>query len=188
MKITKGLTWPFLLFTFASLIVFMGALAALQHNCFTPAEQPTTTDAAFDFSSPNYGICRRNFRFHWFSFAFVAATLIGMMIAAAMGQGLHYSRPFWIGMLAVSTMLMMIMCETFTGVLHLNSAFGWYRPVAATLAGAVMTVTGLVLLMMAVGTDWEHRRGYHGNHDKPVSGVTGAAVPVQNVRVVEDRV
>lgn len=50
-----------------------------------------------DFSSPNYGICRRNFRFHWFSFAFVAATLIGMMIAAAMGQGLHYSRPFWIG-------------------------------------------------------------------------------------------
>lgn len=91
-------------------------------------------------------------------------------------------------MLAVSTMLMMIMCETFTGVLHLNSAFGWYSPVAATLAGAVATVTGLVLLMMAVGTDWEHRRGHHGNHDKPVSGVTGVAVPVQNVRVVEDRV
>jgi hypothetical protein len=52
-----------------------------------------------DLSSPNYGICRHAFRFHWFSFAFVAATLIGMMIAAAIGMGLHFSRPFWIGKL-----------------------------------------------------------------------------------------
>jgi hypothetical protein len=42
-------------------------------------------------------VCSHTFRFHWFSFAFVLATLIGMMIAAAMGHGLHYSRPFWIG-------------------------------------------------------------------------------------------
>jgi hypothetical protein len=52
---------------------------------------------AADLSSPRYDICSRTFRFHWFSFAFVLATLIGMMIAAAMGHGLHYSRPFWIG-------------------------------------------------------------------------------------------
>jgi hypothetical protein len=91
-------------------------------------------------------------------------------------------------MLSVSTVLMMIMCETFVGILHLNSAAGWYSPVATTLAGAVMTVTGLILLMMAVGTDWEHRRGHGDHNDKPVSGVTGVAVPVQNVRVAEERV
>jgi hypothetical protein len=52
---------------------------------------------AADLSSPRYDICTRTFRFHWFSFAFVLATLIGMMIATAVGAGLHYSRPFWIG-------------------------------------------------------------------------------------------
>jgi hypothetical protein len=90
-------------------------------------------------------------------------------------------------MLAVSTVLMMMMSETFVGLLHLQEAAGWYRPIAATLAGAVMTVTGLVLLMMAVGTDWEHRRG-HGSHDKVATGITGVAVPVQNVRVADERV
>jgi hypothetical protein len=50
-----------------------------------------------DLSSPRYDICARVYRFHWFSFAFVAVTLIGMMITAITKAGLHYSRPFWIG-------------------------------------------------------------------------------------------
>jgi uncharacterized membrane protein len=90
-------------------------------------------------------------------------------------------------MLAVSTVLMMIMSETFTGIHYLEDGSSWFSALRAILAGAIMTVVGLVLLMMAVGTDWEHRRG-HGDHDKAHSGITGAAVPVQNVRVVEDRV
>jgi hypothetical protein len=90
-------------------------------------------------------------------------------------------------MLAVSTVLMMMMSETFTGLHYLEEGSAWYHSLRATLAGAIATVVGLVLLMMAVGTDWEHRRG-HGDDDKAHSGITGVAVPVQNVRVVEDRV
>lgn len=51
--------------------------------------------------------------------------------------------------------------------------------------GAIITTAFLVLLMMALGTDWEHRRGV-GREDKLHHGVgTTAAVPVSNVRVVE---
>eukprot|EP00878_Enallax_costatus_P009435 GHUV01009860.1.p3 GENE.GHUV01009860.1~~GHUV01009860.1.p3 ORF type:complete len:117 (+),score=29.67 GHUV01009860.1:36-353(+) len=103
-----------------------------------------------------------------------------------MGAGLHYSRPFWIGMLAVSTVLMMMMCETFIGMHYLVTFEAWDRSIDAILAGAIATTVGLVLLMMAVGTDWEHRRGHDSHHtDKGHSGVTGVAVPVQNVRVEE---
>jgi multisubunit Na+/H+ antiporter MnhB subunit len=92
-------------------------------------------------------------------------------------------------MLAVSTVLMMIACETYTGMQHLNEGWPWYRSLNAVLAGAVMTTVGLVLLMMAIGTDWEHRSGHNNHdHDKAHSGIGGVAVPVQNVRVVEERV
>jgi uncharacterized membrane protein len=90
-------------------------------------------------------------------------------------------------MLAVSTVLMMIMSETFTGLHYYEEGGMWFQKLRAILAGAIMTVVGLVLLMMAVGTDWEHRRG-HGDHDKAHSGITGVAVPVQNVRVADERV
>lgn len=91
-------------------------------------------------------------------------------------------------MLAVSTVLMMMMCETFTGIHYLEEGRPWIHGLRAILAGAIMTVVGLVLLMMAVGTDWEHRRGHDSHHDDKVhSGIHsgGVAVPVQNVRVEE---
>eukprot|EP00878_Enallax_costatus_P012157 GHUV01012694.1.p1 GENE.GHUV01012694.1~~GHUV01012694.1.p1 ORF type:complete len:189 (+),score=47.36 GHUV01012694.1:123-689(+) len=186
MKLTKGLTWPFLIFTFLSLIVFLAGLAAVQHNCtdrfgFTGP----TTSSAFNLSAPLTETCSRIFRFHWFTLAFVGITLLGMMVAAAMGAGLHYSRPFWIGMLAVSTVLMMIMCETFVGMQRIEEFLPWESAIDAILAGAIATTVGLVLLMMAVGTDWEHRRGHDSHDEKYQSGIGGVAVPVQNVRVEE---
>eukprot|EP00882_Tetradesmus_deserticola_P000144 GHRQ01000162.1.p1 GENE.GHRQ01000162.1~~GHRQ01000162.1.p1 ORF type:complete len:188 (+),score=51.31 GHRQ01000162.1:233-796(+) len=185
MKLTKGLTWPLLLLTFASLLVFMGGLASIQHNCYRPTGLGVAANSAFNLSDPNFALCSRVYRLHWFTFAFVAATLIGLMIAAAMGAGLHYSRPFWIGMLAVSTVLMMIMCETFVGMQRIEEFLPWESAIDAILAGAIATTVGLVLLMMAVGTDWEHRRGHDSHDEKYQSGIGGVAVPVQNVRVEE---
>lgn len=95
-------------------------------------------------------------------------------------------------MLAVSTILMMLMSEAFLGEMYMYEAGAqkWLSQMRTAAAGAIMTVVGLVLLMLAVGTDWEHRRGTTGDEAKPESGVTtttttGVAVPVQNVRVAE---
>jgi hypothetical protein len=139
-------------------------------------------------------------RFYWFSWAFVFATLLGILVTAITGLGLHFSRPFWIGMLSVSTILMMIASEAFLAFTDLYEgirppgvadstapyADNWIRRIRTAAAGAIITTAFLVLLMMALGTDWEHRRGA-GRDDKlhTAHHTTGVAVPVSNARVVE---
>jgi hypothetical protein len=126
--------------------------------------------------------CYRLYRFYWFSFAFVFVTLLGIMVAAVLSLGLIFSRPFWIGMLAVSTLLMMIASEAFlafTDLVVLNGTGGqWLNRIRTTTAGAIMTVAFLVFLMMAIGTDWERRRGDGTATTKPVAGTgVGGAGP-----------
>ncbi|KAF8071359.1 hypothetical protein HT031_001443 [Scenedesmus sp. PABB004] len=142
--------------------------------------------------------CSHALRFWWFVFAFVFATLLGLLLTTALRTALHFSRPFWIGMLAVCTVLMMMASEAFlalTGATLGGGAAapgGWLHRVRAATAGAIAAVASLVLLMMAVGTDWEHRAGHGRDDDKPATGFAGhgqgaapLAVPAQNVRVVE---
>jgi magnesium-transporting ATPase (P-type) len=186
--LTTGLTWPFLLLALASLFVYMAGLAAVQNVCYgdgmpgVPLNGDSSPTGVFGMSS---GIvdCKRLYRFYWFSFAFVLVTLLGIMVAAVLSLGLIFSRPFWIGMLAVSTLLMMIASEAFlafTDLVEANSSGQWVHRMRTTTAGAIMTVAFLVFLMMAIGTDWERRRGDGTATTKPVAGTgvggTGPAV------------
>jgi hypothetical protein len=98
------------------------------------------------------------FRFYWFIFAFVMATLLGLAIAAAVKMALHFSRPFWVGMVTISALLMMIASEFFLG--HDNafdSTGGWapwlHNRWRLATAGAIMSVVSLVLLLLAIGTE-----------------------------------
>lgn len=59
--------------------------------------------------------CGTVFRFYWWNFAFTLATLVGIGIAAATRLGLHYSRAFWVGMIAVCLFMNMVACEAFLG-------------------------------------------------------------------------
>lgn len=136
-----------------------------------------------------------------FIFAFITVTLLGLLATASSGEGLHHSRPFWVGMLAVSIVLAMVAAEAFLAFTlsydYMLPAPGWWRhQMRTTAAGAIISVAALVLTMMAIGTDWERRAGRGGRAggdvgdiDKPAAGLAPAsgrvAVPVQNIRVVE---
>lgn len=209
--LTHSLTWPFLLLSLASLTVFMAGLAATQQQCGTygmpgitqglGSQAASSSPTGVFGMSTGYRDCVRLHRFYWFSWAFVLATLLGILITAVLNWGLHHSRPFWIGMLAVSTILMMIASEAFLSFTDLveginpagvadNTGDGvdnWIRRFRTAAAGAIITTAFLVLLMMAIGTDWEHRRG-HGRNEKNFSGVAvtqPGTVPVSNVRMVD---
>lgn len=103
--------------------------------------------------------CSRMLRFYWFIFAFVLVTLLGLLICASLRLALHWSRPFWVGMLSICTLLMMIACEFFLGAGNaLDSTGGWaggwmHTRWRTATAGAIMSVVSLVLLLMAIGTE-----------------------------------
>ena len=105
--------------------------------------------------SSSFERCGYVFRFYWFGFAFVLVTLLGVTIAASTRLGLHYSRPFWVGMITVCIFLMMVACEAFLGYesAYSQASYGWLSRWQATLAGAIINVVWLVFLLMAVGTE-----------------------------------
>lgn len=193
MKITKGISWPFLILSIASTLLFMAGLASLQHTCYNVGSWPgigggnSSPTAAFGMSD-GFGSCRKVLRFYWFTFAFVIATLLGLAVTTAMKNSLHFSRPFWTGMVTISIVLMMIASEAFLGFTDLyegpagNNAFGpWINRMRVAAAGAIISVAFLIFLLMGLGVDWENRTGgaaYHGKH-QPVG------VPATNVRVVD---
>jgi len=93
-----------------------------------------------------------------FIFAFVIVVLLGLLITTVTHLGLHFSRPFWVGMLAISALLMMVASEAFLGFEKMfkygANEPGWWRARWRTAtAGAIMSVVSLILLMMAVGTE-----------------------------------
>jgi hypothetical protein len=196
LKKTLGLTWPFWALALLTSLVFMAGLASLQRGCYTTGFPGDVLggDAGMLNSSPTgvFGMstgwsdCNHVLRFYWFSWAFVLVTLLGLAIAAATRWGLHYSRPFWVAMLAICTLLMMIASEAFLAFSHLyNNAVAepwwWGARMRLASAGAIMSVVSLILLMLAVGTDWEHRAGAgrRGSPDvdaKPTSALAGPGV------------
>jgi len=108
--------------------------------------------------SASWDNCSSVFRFSWFTLAFVMVVLLGLLITTVTHLGLHFSRPFWVGMLAISALLMMIASESFFGIGKMDkygaNEPGWWRVRWRTAtAGAIMTVVYLILLMMAVGTE-----------------------------------
>eukprot|EP00879_Flechtneria_rotunda_P000023 GHRR01000037.1.p1 GENE.GHRR01000037.1~~GHRR01000037.1.p1 ORF type:complete len:220 (+),score=52.13 GHRR01000037.1:233-892(+) len=131
------------------------------------------------------GNCTTVFRWYWFTFAFVLVTLLGLLVTAGTGLGLHFSRPFWIGMVTISTLLMMIASEAFLAFTNGAESLGlfgyWVNSLRCTAAGAIISVAFLVLLLMAIGTDWEHRRGAGRGVDKPTTAI---AVPAGTVNTV----
>lgn len=86
------------------------------------------------------------------------ATLLGLAISAAIKMTLHFTRPFWVGMITISALLMMIASEAFLG---LDNYFDSANPLSGTghnrwrvaTAGAIMSVVSLILLLLAVGTE-----------------------------------
>jgi len=104
--------------------------------------------------SDTFANCSTVFRFYWFAFAFMTVTLCGLAIAASTRNGLHYSRPFWVGMVTVNVFLMMVASEAFLGYEPLYEQTYWWRSrFRATVAGAIINVVWLVFLLMAVGTE-----------------------------------
>jgi len=97
--------------------------------------------------------CGNLFRFYWFAFAFMTVTLCGVAIAASTRRGLHYSRPFWVGMVTVCVFLMMVASEAFLGYEPLYEQTWWLYRFRATVAGAIINVVWLVFLLLAVGTE-----------------------------------
>jgi hypothetical protein len=104
--LTRALSWPALVFTFATWAVFLAGIACLQHNCNDgttgagTSQVPTPAAANTFGSSGLFGFssalpCARFFRFWWFVMAFEFVTLVGAFIAAAPKYGLASSRPFW---------------------------------------------------------------------------------------------
>lgn len=206
LKTTKGLTWPFLALAMATSVVFMAGLAALQAGCgsLTLPGQGTGAasasgaglfnNAVFGASDPG---CYRMFRFYWFSWAFVFATLIGLFICTALTLALHWSRAFWVGMLSVSILLMMIASEFFVGADNaFDSGSTWssgsmHARWRTTEAGAIMSVVSLILLLLGIGTDWDryghgsHHRGYDDKVTGPTTATTTGVAPASNVRVVD---
>jgi membrane-bound ClpP family serine protease len=166
----------------------MAGLAAIQNVCYNdgmPGISLNGDSSPIGVFGMSTGIvdCRRLYRFYWFTFAFVLVTLLGILVASVLSLGLIFSRPFWIGMLSVSTLLMMIASEAFlafTDLAEATTSGQWINRIRTTTAGAIMTVAFLVFLMMAIGTDWERRRGNGTATSKPVAGTgvggTGPAV------------
>lgn len=209
MKLTKGLTWPFLALALLTTIVFMAGLASLQKGCFSLGSLPEgavgqgnsapAPSAVFGMSDGS-GNCSHVFRFWWFVFAFVFVSLIGLLITTATHMGLQFSRPFWVGMLTISILLMMMASEAFLGMeqMYKHSSADpswWLSRVRVATAGAILSVISLIGLLMAVGTDWE-RTGNRNRRDDKMGGHTGLQgghtglrttehVPVQNVRAVD---
>jgi hypothetical protein len=85
-------------------------------------------------------------------------TLLGLAISAAIKMTLHFTRPFWVGMITISALLMMIASEAFLG---LDNYYDSVNPLGSTdhhrwrtaTAGAIMSVVSLILLLLAVGTE-----------------------------------
>ena len=87
----------------------------------------------------------------------MTVTLAGILIALCTRLGLHYTRPFWVGMIAVCIFMMMVACEAFLGyedIYELAYAYSTGLARARTVvAGAIINVIWLIFLMMAVGTE-----------------------------------
>jgi hypothetical protein len=144
--------------------------------------------------SDGFGSCRKVLRFYWFTFAFVIATLLGLAVTAAIKNSLHFSRPFWTGMVTISIVLMMIASEAFLGFTDLyeggagDRAFGpWVNRMRVTAAGAIISVAFLVFLLLGLGVDWENRIAGAGDvYSRGKQQHTHVATPVAtNVRVVD---
>eukprot|EP00878_Enallax_costatus_P006767 GHUV01007093.1.p1 GENE.GHUV01007093.1~~GHUV01007093.1.p1 ORF type:complete len:186 (+),score=29.25 GHUV01007093.1:1121-1678(+) len=185
----------------------MAGLASIQYMCqdsetpnvgtttgttgSTTAVAPVTSMGVFGLSD-SAANCRRMYRFYWFTFAFVLVTLLGLLVTSFMLGGLMTSRPFWVGMLAISTVLMMIASETFlafTDFSEANSFGQWPNRIRTTTVGAIMSVAFLIFLMMAVGTDWRTDETATGTTrtgvvDKPMSGVGPGVGPGTGVAAV----
>ena len=121
--------------------------------------------------------------------AFELIIILGAMITALTHWGLHYSRPFWIGMFSIATLLFMIASEAFLGGLDADYYGSWggshLARIRTAAAGAIMTVAANIFVLFALGTDWEGRKGKahggegHGVHSGPHIAVT------EPVRVAE---
>jgi hypothetical protein len=185
----------------------MAGLASMQRSCYgndLPAGTLNgfTQGASVFAMSDGFNNCQKVFRFYWFIFAFVIVTLLGLAITTATPMGLHFSRPFWIGMLTLCTLLMMIATEAFLGLTwpyqNVNTRqaggqqgqpAGFVAQSRTTTAGAIISVVTLILLLMAVGTDWDNRRGGTYGDDKVVGPAgapgTGLHHPHTGVRTVD---
>jgi hypothetical protein len=111
------------------------------------------------------------------------------MITAVTHLGLHYSRPFWIGMFSIATLLFMIASEAFLAGLDADR----YGSVGGTnlarmrvaAAGAIMTVAANIFVLFGLGTDWEGRKGKAG-HEGTGGVHTGPHIAVtEPIRVAE---
>lgn len=191
---------PLLLFALVCWVVYIAGLASSQASCTdgtTGAASPLRglpnqlntfgLNSVHGFSA-NVLPCSTVFRFFWFIAAWEFVVVLAALITTPMRAGLHITRPFWVGMFAISTVLFMLASDAFlSGVSAVdgvnNSAV---RRMQTTAAGAILTTVANVFLLLAIGTEWErhtgdnapglgHRkRGVAGQHDQIAVPTTGA--------------
>lgn len=82
----------------SSICALVSPTASPPHRTTTPPLPPPPAPAATHTTtgmSDGWGVCSKVFRFWWFVFAFVMATLLGLLLCTFKTLWLHYSRPFW---------------------------------------------------------------------------------------------
>jgi hypothetical protein len=100
--------------------------------------------------------------------------LLGLLASTILGWGLANTRPFWVGMLAISTLLFMVASEAFLVQENfINAVNGPCLSRSRTAAaGAIMSVASSVFLMLAVGTI-SGRKDRTKEHDVVETGAVG---------------
>ncbi|KAI8465550.1 MAG: hypothetical protein J3K34DRAFT_525279 [Monoraphidium minutum] len=176
---TRGITWPALVLFGLSWGTFLAGIILLQLNCNDgttgqgTAQVPQTstpdnldtmgTTGVWGFSGRVLP-CTRLFRFYWFMIAFGLVTLVGAAIAGLGRRGLRRARPFFVGMFAVNAVLFMIASEAMWTAYDVNPLSGT-TGLRVAIAGAIATAAAAIFVMLAAGTDWEHRSRRHAGRD-----------------------
>lgn len=187
----KALSIPLLLFALVAWCVYLAGLAASQAAC----QDGTTGERSPLRGLPNnlntFGLgsvhgfsgnvlpCSNVFRFFWFIAAWEFVVIVAALVTAPMRAGLHYSRAFWVGMFAISTVLFMLASDAFlTGVSAVDTfGISAQRRMQTAAAGAIISTVANVFVLLAIGTEWDrHDDGVV--HRKRGAGVAGQGVAV----------
>lgn len=148
--------FPLLGLAFAGWAIYVGGLAALQHQCpGAPVDNTALLNGVDGFSSFVLP-CSKVYRWAWFLMAFELVIMLTLLVSVAAGR-LWHTRLAFITLFAVATVLFMLQTERFLTVSSVNP---WYssggsseRRNWVTFSGALILVVANILIILALGID-----------------------------------
>lgn len=158
---------PLLLLALAGWAVYVGGLAALQHQCDDYEVGEVVPGDVFGNTAYLNGVsgfssavlpCSKVYRWSWFCMAFELVSILGLLIATVMGR-LWHARLAFLAMFAVCTLLFMLQTERFLTVTSVNVVSPgyeggvWEDRAWCTFAGCIILVVSNILIILAIGID-----------------------------------